>query len=290
MTGFSRVDGTSENVSWYWEVRSVNARGLDLRVRLAPGTESLEPTVRHTAAQSFCRGSVSMTLNINRQFSDVEVVLNEDVLQSVLKAVSRVEALSGSNSVRVDTLLGLKGVLDLREKTEDPEAVEKRNAEILVGLEKALEDVVSARENEGAQLETVIRQYIDEIERLAKKVEQSDSRKVETIKGRLKEQVAKLMETGKDFDAARLHQEAVLIATRSDVEEEIARVKAHVVRARELLEAEGPVGRKLDFITQELNRESNTLCAKSNCSETTNAGLALKVVVDQMREQVQNIE
>ena len=290
MTGFSRIDGTSEGVNWFWEVRSVNSRGLDVRVRLAPGTEGLEPKVRQAVANSFKRGNVTLSLNMQRRESDIEVFLNEDVLNSVLAAASRVEKLAGCQPARVDSLLGLKGVLEMREKEDDPETVLARHQGLLEGLDKALRGVIAAREQEGRQLEGVISGQFDEIERLTKEIEDASALKIETTKSRLKHQVQKLLDTGQELDPMRLHQEAVMLATRSDVEEELKRLLAHVVAGRDLLKNDGAVGRKLDFLAQELNREANTLCAKSNDSDITQAGLQLKVVIDQMREQVQNIE
>ena len=290
MTGFSRVAGTSESANWYWEVRSVNARGLDIRVRLAPGTEDLEPKVRAAVKDSFRRGSVSVTLNMQRHESDVEVVLNEEVLKSVLEAASRVEALSGYKQARVDSLLEIKGVLELRDKDESPDDLAARNHKLLAGLHEALRGIVAAREGEGQELQGAIGGHIDEIERLLQKIEGAPARDIECVRARLKNQVEKLLETGQDLDPTRLHQEAALLATRADIEEELKRLRAHIVAARALMKENGAVGRKFDFLAQEFNREANTLCAKSNDIEITQLGLALKAVVDQVREQVQNIE
>lgn len=290
MTGFARADGADEVVAWAWELRSVNGRGLDLRLRTAPGYEALEPQVREMVSKQLSRGSVSVNLSATRRAGSAEIRVNETALEQVLKAAERLQHLTGCERPRAEGLLALRGVLETVEETESEGAVEGRRAAMLKSLEQALQAMLESRASEGRRLAAVLTDQLAEIERLVAVVEVHPARSPETIRKRLAEQVARLMETGSSFDAARLHQEAVLLATRADVEEELKRLRVHIESARELITSRQPAGRKLDFLTQEFNREANTLCSKSSDTDITRAGLALKAVIDQMREQVQNIE
>jgi uncharacterized protein (TIGR00255 family) len=290
MTGFARDDGTSGFAVWHWEVRSVNGRGLDVRLRLPTGYEALEPKVREIVAQRLTRGSVSVSLHANRQASQAEVRLNEDALRQVIKAAQRIRDLTGGEAPRAEGLLALKGVLEVVEEEDDAAVVEATHTLMLQGLTTAVEGLVEARTSEGGRLASVIGAQIAEIERLVDVVERSPLRTPAAIGQRLKDLVGRLVETDNGLDPQRLHQEAVLLATRADVEEELRRLRVHIAAARDLLAEPGAVGRKLDFLAQEFNREANTLCSKANDTDISKAGLALKVVIDQMREQVQNIE
>lgn len=290
MTGFARSDGALDGTAWHWELRSVNNRGLDIRLRLPPGFEALEPKVRERIAKAISRGSVNASLNVQRRTRVGEVRLNQAALDRVLAIATRLSTEIGAEKPRVEALLSLKGVLDIADDADDEETQAAEHAAVLAGLETAVGGLTEARRSEGARLKQVLSAQIDEIARLAGIVETSPSRSVEAIRARLADQVARLVETGQGLDPARLHQEAVLIATRADVEEELKRLKAHVEAARALLTDEGAVGRKLDFLAQEFNREANTLTSKAIDQEIARAGLALKVVIDQLREQVQNIE
>jgi len=290
MTGFARSDGARGAVRWHWEARSVNGRGLDVRLRLAPGTDSLEPRVREAVARHVARGNVSLTLFVKSEAAATEIRLNEAALDQVLKAAERVRHLTGCELPRAEHLLSIKGVLEAVEPVEDEAELEVRNAAILADLEMVLKELATARAAEGARLAAILSDQLKEIERLVAQVEGSPARGAEAVKARLKEQVGKLVESGQPLDPQRLAQEAVLIATRADVEEELKRLASHITAARELIAAPGAVGRKLDFLAQEFNREANTLCSKANDTEVIRAGLALKAVIDQMREQVQNIE
>ena len=281
MTGFARADGSAKGVRWYWEVKSVNGRGLDIRVRLPQGHDQLEPKIREAAAKRFVRGSLTVNLNAQREAVAVEVRVNE-------AALAQVRRLTGAPPPSADGLLALRGVLDVTEADNSLDA--DVAAAMLASLESALLALASARAAEGQRLTAVLTAHIDEIERLTRQVQTSPSRTPEAIAARLAEQVAKLTDASSTFDPARLHQEAILIATRSDVEEEIQRLAAHVASARALLAESQPAGRKFDFLAQEFNREANTLTSKAIDMDISRAGLALKTVIDQMREQVQNIE
>lgn len=290
MTGFARREGSSGNATWHWEVRSVNGRGLDVRLRFPPGYEALEPKVREAASKRLTRGSVSVNLAVGRQSAQNEIRLNEIALAQVIKASERIRELTGGEAPRPEGLLALKGVLEIADENDTPEAVTAAQAAMLESFSQALEDLVAARAAEGERLHAVIAEQMSEIERLVSFVEVSPARTPEAVGKRLKEMVGRLLEADNAFDPARLHQEAVLLATRADVEEELRRLRVHLAAARDLLAEPGAVGRKFDFLAQEFNREANTLCSKANDTEITRAGLALKVVIDQMREQVQNLE
>jgi uncharacterized protein (TIGR00255 family) len=290
MTGFARSDGTIGGTSWHWEVRVVNGRGLDVRLRLPSGYEGLEARVREAAAKRLTRGSAGITLAVTRQEGVSEIRLNETALAQVLAAAERVRALIGGEPPRVEAVLGLKGVLEFVEANESEQKARARFDAMMASLEKALDDVVGVRAKEGARLGTVLRDQLAEVERLTSAIAASPARSPDSIRQRLREQVDRLLDHSTPFDAVRLHQEAALLATRADVEEELQRLAVHVAAARDLLAVDEPVGRKLDFLSQEFNREANTLCSKSNDAEITQMGLRLRAVIDQMREQVQNIE
>jgi len=291
MTGFARVDGTTDGLAWTWEARSVNGRGLDVRLRLPPGYEALEVAAREAVAKRFARGNVALSLTLEKQQVNGSIRLNEQVLADVIKAAERVSVLSGASKPDAAQLLMIKGVLETADQMpEDSEARATRERAILRSLETTLDKLVEARRAEGARLEDIIRDQLGQIERLAAEVRASPSRTPEAIVARLKETIARLFETTAQLDQERLHQEAMMMATRADVEEELQRLAAHVSGARDILGEFGAVGRKLDFLAQEFNREANTLCSKANAVDITRLGLQLKTVIDQFREQVQNVE
>jgi uncharacterized protein (TIGR00255 family) len=269
-------------------VRSVNARGLDVRLRLPPGYEALEPRIREIAAR-LGRGSVAVSLNVRSEAAS-ELRLNEAILNQALAAVDRIRAAGDFERPRPDGLLAVRGVLEAFEPTESEDETEARLGAMLDSLDAALAGVIAARAQEGARLEAVLMMQLAAIEQLTEKVAASPARTPEMIRNKIREQLARLTDAAHSLDDTRLYQEAALLAQRADVEEEIKRLHAHVAAARDLIAAAGPAGRKLDFLAQEFNREANTLCSKANDVEITRLGLELKAVIDQMREQVQNIE
>jgi uncharacterized protein (TIGR00255 family) len=291
MTGFARVEGTSGRYRWAWELRSVNGKGLDVRSRLPQGQEYLETDLRRLVGERLARGNLQVGLSLSVSENRVEAVLNHDALNAVLALRDQLgpEILDPA-PLRLDTLLSIRGLIDMREAVDDEDAVAKRDADILAGLGDAVTALATMRETEGAALRAILEDQITRIEALALQIEADPSRSPEEIARRLEAQLASLMDTTSGLDRDRLHQEIALIATKADLREEIDRLKAHVTAARELLSVGGPVGRKLDFLAQEFNRESNTICSKSNAVAVTAAGIELKVVIDQFREQVQNLE
>lgn len=290
MTGFGRADGAAGPMRWHWEVRSVNSRGLDIRLKLPAGFEALEPRVREAVAKRLKRGNVAIALTVKREEAVSQIRLNDDLLQQVLTAAERVRVAVGGGHVSIDSLLSVKGVLEVVEASETDEEAEARALVMLASLEEALQGVEDARVAEGARLREVLVDLTLSIERAVEEIAASPARAPEAIRQRLREQVERLLDASSAFDEARLHQEAVLLATKADIEEELQRLRAHVAAARELLDTGEPVGRRLDFLSQEFNREANTLCSKANDGQITRLGLHLKALIEQMREQIQNIE
>lgn len=289
MTGFARSQGVSGPYAWAWEIKSVNNKGFDLRLRLPPGWDAIDPPARARAAAALSRGTLQASLSVERQSVAPTVRVNEAVLDAVLTTLKGLDGRVQAQAPRLDGILAIRGVIDVVDAEERED--ERRAAElaIIAGFEAALKSLTEMRRHEGDALGRVLNERLDEIARLATRADAAPGRKPEAIRKRLAEQVALLMDNGR-FDADRLHQEAILMAAKADIREELDRLAAHVAQARSLLAAGGAIGRRLDFLSQELNRESNTLCAKSNDVELTTIGLELKTVVEQFREQVQNLE
>jgi uncharacterized protein (TIGR00255 family) len=290
MTGFARSQGSAGGYHWAWELKSVNGKGLDLRLRLPQGWDAIEVPARVSAARHLARGNVSAILTVERTGALAAVRVNEEVLAALLETIGRIAQRVEASPPSLDGILGLKGVMEITETEENAAARREAEGAVAAGFEAALSDLVSARRNEGLALARLLETRLVEIARLTAAAEASPARAPEAIRARLAEQVKSIVGTGEKFDSDRLYQEAILLAAKADVREELDRLKAHVEAAQKLLAAGGPVGRKLDFLAQELNRESNTLCAKSNDVSLTAIGLDLKAVVDQFREQVQNLE
>jgi uncharacterized protein (TIGR00255 family) len=290
MTGFARGHGVAGAYAWAWEVKSVNSKGLDVKLRLPPGWDAIEPAVRSRAAEALARGSVFANLTVSREGAPPVARVNEPVLAAVLGAIRGLTGKVEAAPPTLDGILSLKGVIEVTEAEESEEERRAAEAAIVKGFAQAMEGLLGMRHAEGEALGKLLATRLSEIAALAARAEAAPGRKPEAIKARLAEQVASLMESSQRLDADRLHQEAILLATKADIREELDRLAAHVAQARKLLADGGPIGRKLDFLSQELNRESNTLCAKANDVELTNIGLELKAVVEQFREQVQNLE
>lgn len=291
MTGFARVDGADDGASWFWEIRSVNGRGLDVRLRLPPGSERIELPARERIAKRLTRGNINVQLNQRRTTTSSAIVVNEEALAQIVIVARDLQDRLGAAAPSVDGLLGLRGVLDTVEVEESDEVVSLRGEQQLADLERTLDALVTARSGEGARLGAMVEAQLTRISQLTEEVAASPARSPAAIGQRLREQIQRLVdERGAGLDDARLHQEAVLLATKADVEEELQRLRAHVAAARELISADEAIGRRLDFLTQEFNREANTLCSKSNDAGVTKLGLELKSTIEQMREQVQNIE
>jgi uncharacterized protein (TIGR00255 family) len=290
MTGFARGHGVAGAYAWAWELKSVNAKGLDLKLRLPPGWEGIEPALRGKAAEVLSRGSVFANLTVSREGAPPVARVNEAALAAVLSAVNDLAKRVPGAMPSLDGILALKGVMEVSEAQETEEERATAETAVVTGFAAALQELGKMRRTEGQSLGNILNARLAEIGALAARAEASPGRKPEAIKARLKAQVAELLEASQRFDADRLHQEAIMLASKIDIREELDRLAAHVAQGRQLLASGGPIGRKLDFLAQELNRESNTLCAKANDLELTNIGLELKAVVEQFREQVQNLE
>lgn len=290
MTGFARAQGASGAYAWAWELKSVNAKGLDLRLRLPAGWDAIEAPVRAALTKLLARGTISAVLTIDRSGAAPSVRVNEDVLGALVEAAKKAASRFGVSPPGLDSLLGMKGVIEVADSEERPEEKQAVEKAVVQGFEQALKELSAMRVREGDALKHILSERIDEIAKLTAAADASPARKAEAIRAKLIEQVKTLLDTGEKFDADRLHQEAVMLAAKADIREELDRLTTHVAAVRKLLSDGGPVGRKLDFLAQELNRESNTLCAKANDVSLTAIGLDLKAAVDQFREQVANLE
>ncbi len=290
MTGFARGHGVAGAYAWNWELKSVNAKGLDLRLRLPPGWDAIEVPARARGTEKLSRGTVYANLTVDRKGVAPAVKVNEPVLNAVLATLDSLRGKVEAAPPTLDGILALKGVIEVTEEDEREEDRRAAEAAILKGFEQALTDLLAMRQAEGATLGKLLSTRLAEIAVLAARAEAAPGRKPEAIKARLAEQVATLLSASQRFDSDRLHQEAIMLASKADIREELDRLASHVAQAQKLIADGGPVGRRLDFLAQELNRESNTLTAKANDVDLTNIGLELKSVVEQFREQVQNLE
>jgi uncharacterized protein (TIGR00255 family) len=290
MTGFGRAAADHSGSAIAWEVKSVNGKTLEARLRLPSGFERLEQPVRQAIQKRFARGNVQAVLTLSRAAPSAQPVVNQRLLAELAAMARRLQDEFGAAPATADGLLSLRGVLETPDGEEDEAARAGLDAAILAAFDSALDALAAARRDEGAALGSLLDDHIAAIEALTLRAEADPSREPAAIRARLAAQVALLLDAAQPLDEARLAMEAAFLATRADIREEIDRLKTHVASARALLAAGGPVGRKLDFLSQEFNRESNTLCSKSNAASVTAIGLELKAVVDQFREQVQNLE
>jgi uncharacterized protein (TIGR00255 family) len=290
MTGYARASSALDGLHWQWEIKSVNGKGLDVRCRLPPGFETLDLPIRELAQKHLKRGNVQIGLTTDHGGTEQRLAVNETVLEQILQLAERLRERLGGSPPQIETLLALRGVIDISAPIADEAATARRDKAILASAAEAFHALAAMRKAEGGKLAAVLGLHLDRIEKLVIAARDNPARSVEAIRAKLAEQVARLMETSASFDRDRLHQEAVLLATRTDVAEEIDRLFAHIGAARKLLQSDEPAGRQLDFLSQEFNREANTLCSKAFDRTLTAVGLELKTVIDQMREQVQNIE
>lgn len=290
MTGYARAAGTAQNQQFTIELRTVNARGLDMRLRLAPGLEGFEPEIRQRLGNRLSRGALTLSASLQKENGGGELVVNQSALGAVLDAIDALHGRVEADRPRLDGILALRGVLEVREPELGPDAEAAFAAAFLAAVDACIDDLVRARRDEGGRIASVLNDRIDEIEKLTEAAENHPARSRDAILEKLRQQIADLSGAGNGLSEERLHQEAMLLATKADIREELDRLTAHIEAARKLLANGGAVGRKLDFLSQEFNREANTLCSKSNAVELTAIGLDLKAAIDQLREQVQNIE
>jgi uncharacterized protein (TIGR00255 family) len=298
MTGFARSQGHMDGPlggAWTWEARSVNGRGLDLRVRLPQGMDALDGPARAAVGRRFKRGNMTVALTFEAARESAAPVVNAALLETLAAAaVDVARRFPDLAPARIDGLLAVRGVLETADATlagADAEAARAaRDAALLAGLDQALDALAAARLGEGARLDPVLMGLLDHIDALRDRAAGLASAQPEALRERLRGQVAALMDAGAGVSEERLYQEGAILAAKADIREELDRLAAHVSAARDLLATEGPVGRRLDFLCQEFNREANTLCSKAAETAMTAIGLDLKAAIEQLREQVQNIE
>lgn len=290
MTGFARVAENMDAFNWVWELRSVNGKGLDLRLRLPSGFDRLEATIRKIAGKSLGRGNVQISLNLNWENRQTIPVINQAALDLVTRSIEKIDTEHKTSPSTAAQILSLRGVMELSEPEIPSDILASLDKKITDSFQVAVKELVSARKVEGDALYTIMSGHLEKIAKLTGDVENDPSRSPQTIRARLETHLEKYDLSALDLDKDRMHQEAVVLAAKADLREELDRLMAHVDAGRQLLDAKAPVGRKLEFLAQEFNRESNTLCSKSNAVSVTEMGLELKLVVDQFREQVLNVE
>jgi uncharacterized protein (TIGR00255 family) len=289
MTGFARHDGGDEVVTWTWEVKSVNGRNLDVRCRVPGGSEKLEAAARAAAVKRCARGNLQINLTVARREVSSQLQVNEVLLNRLIEICGKV-ASDAVAPPRLDGLLAVRGVIELVEEDDSPEEASAREAAFLVDLDRVLDDLVQVREAEGTRLAQMVADHLSAIDGLVDQAGRTAAVQPEALRARLTSQLEELLDAAPALPEERLAQEAAVLINKSDAREELDRLGAHVGAARDLLGEGGAIGRRLDFLCQEFNREANTLCAKSPDVDLTRIGLELKSRIDQLREQVQNIE
>ena len=285
MTGFARVSGqTPDGMSWLWELRSVNGKGLDARFRLPTGFEPLEPEAKSAVAGQFARGHITANLAVDRPDASGAFVINTSLLDDLVACAQA----SGEASPRIDTLLTVRGVVDSRDDVS--EVAPKELKPVLDGLRDGLAALAQMRAHEGAGIAAVLEDQMTQMGVLVDQAVSHAETQPQAIKRRLHQNIAELLEGDPPVTEDRLAHEVALLVAKADIREEVDRLKAHLTQANDLMAAGKPCGRRLDFLAQELNREANTLCSKSQDLELTRVGLDLKALIEQWREQIQNIE
>ena len=290
MTGFARAEGAIGEFGWTWELKSVNGRNLDVRCRFPAGYEHLDGFVRAKVAEALKRGNLAVTLTIDDAASQGRLAVNREALDQVLGIAAELGGKVAAEPPRLDGLLGLKGVLDLVLPEIDEAETARRTEALQQGFGKAIGGLSEMRRSEGARLAALILAHLQEIERLRTAAAASAGAQPLAIRQKLERQFAELLQGLQPLNEDRLAQEAAVLAGKADVREELDRLAAHVAAARDLIAGGGAVGRKLDFLCQEFNREANTLCSKSADIGLTGIGIELKAAIEQLREQIQNIE
>jgi len=291
MTGFARIEGHDGALNWVWEVKSVNAKALDLRFRLPQGYEALEVPLRAVLNQKLRRGAITAGLSISRGAGTGAMRINREALATVMALARELAAaFEDAAAPRIDGLLALKGVIETAEEMPDEATRERQTALMTASFERALASLVAMRVDEGARLEHVLAARLAEIAALVKEAEASAAAQPAAIKARLAELIATLVQAVPALPEERLAHEAALIIARADIREELDRLSGHLAAAHKLMAEREAIGRRFDFLCQEFHREANTLCSKSADLDLTRIGLALKAAIEQLREQVQNIE
>ncbi len=288
MTGFARTAGQAGAATWVWEMKAVNAKGLELRLRVPPGLDGLEAAARARVAARVKRGTVHAGLTLQRPKPEQAVRIDRDKLAALVASVSALALPPGLAPATLDGLLALPGIVEVTDRPAPAE--DDLDARLLDGLDAALDGCLAMRAREGEALGRVLGERLRAIARLVAEAEAAPGRAPEAVRARLERRVAELAGAVPALDPVRLHQEAILMAAKADVREELDRLAMHRAAAAALLAEGGAVGRRLDFLAQELGREAGTLCAKSGDAALTTIGLDLRTEIEQFREQVQNLE
>lgn len=290
MTGFARAGGSSTGFQWTWEIKSVNGKGFDARVRVPSMVDGLDVQARKRLAGRFKRGSLSVNLALVSEGAESSLSLNRGAMDKLLEIAADYKDTPGVQPATLDGLLAVRGILEIAADEISDEDRDALSSDLLAGLDQAADALEQARGEEGATLEAVLSGFIDTIEKLTAEARDCEATRPQMIRDRLAAKIAELLAGDNPMTPERLDQEAALLAVKADIREELDRLAAHIVSARELMAADDAVGRRLDFLAQEFNREANTLCSKSGDVALTRIGLELKAVIDQFREQLQNVE
>jgi uncharacterized protein (TIGR00255 family) len=290
MTGFARRTDSNDHFSWVWEVKSVNNKNLDARVRVPSLLDGFDITAKKTITSKITRGTVFANLSLSKEGDAASISVNEGKLEALLEVAQKYSTMDGVTPASIDGLLAVKGIVEESQDdlSEDDRAVLERA--LTESLNECLDALNAARGGEGARIQTVLDQQLSAIKDLAQKARSDNGDRLEAMHNRFKQQLEKLTGVKKPMDEERLAQEIAMLAVKADIMEELDRLDSHVIEAESLLSSTKAVGRRLDFMCQEFNREANTLCAKSGDTNLTKTGLEIKVLIDQFREQVQNIE
>lgn len=290
MTGFGRAEGHYKHYSWVWEIRSVNGKGLDVRMRIPPGLDAFDQYIKTAIKKEIARGSINVSLQLTKDDNDTEVIVNEAALDKLIGVAKKASKNHDLPMPSLDSLLSIRDVVGIISAEDDEEQIKARNENLKSSFVDAVAALRSSREEEGLATRKMLADVIDQVENLLNQAEEIANNQPGLLKEKFEEKVSTLFDNKQGVDKDRLAQEIVLLATKADTKEETDRLRAHIASARLMLDAEGPIGRKMDFLTQEFNREANTLCSKSSDIALTNIGLSLKTAIDQIREQVQNVE
>lgn len=290
MTGFARIEGNFAEYSWYWEIKSVNGKGLDIRTRIPSFLTALEVEARKKVSAALTRGSVYLVLNIDHSGLSEQMVVNEERLKTLLAISDKYKTAPGIRIASLDGLLSVKGVIELASDDMTEETKSSLHAALLDSLSECLTRLDAAKIDEGKRMQSYLMGQLQTIRTLVSEITQLTGDRLEAMKARFQSSVEKVYDGQGAISEDRLVQEIAILAVKADIQEEIDRLLSHMSEAEKLLESDKPVGRRLDFLTQEFNREANTLCAKSGDSQLTRIGIELKTTIDQFREQIQNIE
>jgi uncharacterized protein (TIGR00255 family) len=290
MTGFARAAGSGGAWRWTFELKTVNAKGLDIRLRMPAPFDRAEGGARTRLAKALARGTCFANLSAQREGTTTAARIDLAALESIAVAARAAAVKAGLAPPTMDGLLALRGVLETADIEDGEAAVNAACAGALVSLDEAIASLTTARRGEGRALASLLKDMLFAIARIVEAADANPARRPEAVRERLAQSVQALMASSRGFDENRLHQEAILLAAKADIREELDRLKTHVAAARALIEEGGPIGRRLDFLAQELSREASTLCAKANDVSLTAQGLELRAQIEQFREQVQNVE